>query len=264
MVQDLLIELYRRGIRLRLGGDQLDVVAPTGALTPELLRRLWSQRDELIALLRGETGGEPATAQAEAVSAPAERGERADPDKRADSGRPTELGDRGEPFSLAAVENAYRVGRETAVQHGGECHFYCELDSDDLDPDRLSSSLHGVIARHAALRTVVQPDGRQRVLPEVPPYRIPVVDLRGLSPRTQQAETERIRAEMSRQVRTNNRWPLFEFRAARLDDRRLRLYVSLDVLILDLLSLSLLFEQWRYFYERLDEAFAPLESTCRT
>ena len=52
MEQDLLAELHRRGIRLRLTDDRLDVLAPTGSLTPDLRDRLRLERADLIAMLR--------------------------------------------------------------------------------------------------------------------------------------------------------------------------------------------------------------------
>ena len=241
MARELLLELHRLGIRLRLVDGKLDVLAPAGTLTPELRERLRADRSELLALLqRSEAGGD--------------RGPTLTP-------RPDEV---HEPFPLTDVQHAYWVGRGSAVELGGvECHFYVELDSAGLDPERLGAALRKVIARHAMLRAVVGRDGRQRILEEVPDYDFVVADLQGMAAPARDAETDRIRSEMSHQVRPADQWPLFEFRAARFDGGRLRLYVSIDVLIIDFLSLNLLFRDWRHYYEQPDAALPPLELSYR-
>ncbi|SEP53567.1 non-ribosomal peptide synthetase [Amycolatopsis saalfeldensis] len=239
MAQDLLHDLHHRGIKLRLVDGRLDVLAPPGSLTPQLRDELRSRRDDLIALLR-RTGGDEL------------------PEIKP---RP---GERYEPFPLTDIQHAYWVGRNPAVELGGVAtHFYFELAGDDLDTARLQESLRAVIARHDMLRAIVQPDGRQRVLPDVPPYDLVVNDLRGLVPAKQDAAIEQARAEMDHQVLPADRWPLFDIRASRLDDRRLRLHISLDVLIMDAASLYLVFQDWRRYYEEPDAVLPSLPVTYR-
>jgi len=234
MAQDLLFELQRRGIRLRVVDGRLDVLAPAGTLTPELRDELRLQRNSLVALLHRAGSGEEWT---ELVPRPEHR---------------------HEPFPLTDIQHAYWVGRNSAVELGGVAtHLYLELERTGLDPQRLCQSLRVVIERHDMLRAVIQPDGRQRVLPEVPPYEIAVGDLRGLDAPARLAEITRVRGEMAHQVLRTDRWPLFDIRASRLDDDRLRLHVSLDVLILDGLSLYVLFQEWRRCYEDPDRTLAP-------
>ena len=95
MAQELLLELHRRGIRLRLADDRLEVVAPAGSMTPQLRDDLREQRDELIVLLRrAEPAPEPDVLTA-------------DPAHRYD------------PFPLTDIQQAYVVGRHTAFELGG-------------------------------------------------------------------------------------------------------------------------------------------------
>ena len=51
-----------------------------------------------------------------------------------------------------------------------------EVDSKDLDLPRLERAWQKVIDRHPMLRAIVLPDGLQKILPEVPPYRFPTQD----------------------------------------------------------------------------------------
>jgi pyochelin synthetase len=239
MAQELLYDLHHRGIKLRLVDGRLDVLAPPGSLTPRLRDELRSRRDDLIALLSRTGGDEPA----EVVPRPEER---------------------HEPFPLTDIQHAYWVGRNPAVELGGVAtHFYFELASEGLDPARLEESLRKVIARHDMLRAIVQPDGRQRILPEVPAYGLVVEDLRGCSAADQDAAIERTRAEMDHQVLPPDRWPLFDIRISRLDGGRLRMHVSLDVLIMDAASLYLVFQDWRHFYEQPDWEPGPLPVSYR-
>jgi amino acid adenylation domain-containing protein len=231
MTQDLLPELHRRGIRLRLVDGRLDVLAPPGSLTAELRDRLRRSRDELIALLG-----------------------------RVDADGPTPLvarpGERFEPFPLTDVQHAYWMGRNASVELGGiSTHFYAESEREDLDVERLTASLRKVIDRHEMLRAIVRPDGTQQVLPEVPPYEIAVTDLRGLDGAAKEVELARIRADVRHDGRGADRWPLFEVRATRLTDRRLRLHMRFDMLIVDGRSLETVYRDWRRFHQ--DPGWAP-------
>jgi hypothetical protein len=49
---ELLAELESAGVRLQAHGDQLDIDAPRGALTPDLLARLQAHKPDLLDLLR--------------------------------------------------------------------------------------------------------------------------------------------------------------------------------------------------------------------
>ncbi|MFI0408237.1 amino acid adenylation domain-containing protein [Actinomadura sp. 3N508] len=226
MVQDLLFELHRRRIKLRLVDGRLDVLAPSGSLTPELRDELRLRREGLVELLRRTENGD---GPAEIVPDPAHR---------------------HEPFPLTDIQHAYWVGRHTAVELGGvSTHYYAEFERDDLDLGRLAESLRKVIDRHDMLRVIVQPDGMQRILPDVPAYQIRTADLRGLPTAEQEAEIERVRGELAHQVLPADRWPLFEIRASRLTGRTTRLHVSIDMLIMDAVGLYQFFHDWRRYYD---------------
>jgi len=232
MAQELLLELHRRGIRLRLADDRLEVVAPTGSLTPQLRDELREQRNELIALLR------------RADIAPEQPDLIPDPAHRYDS------------FPLTDIQQAYVVGRHSAFELGGIfTHTYFELQRDGLDLSRLTDSLQRVIDRHDMLRVVVQADGRQRVLATVDRYDIAVDRLAGLGDAERDQALALTRDEMSHRSLAPEQWPLFEIRASVLREDLVRLHFNFDNLIIDAASLGLLFNDWQQFYE--DPAWAP-------
>jgi len=239
-VHDLLLDLDQRGVRLRLVDGRVDVLAPAGSLTPDLRRLLGHHRERLTRLLVGLA---PADEPAAVASRPDER---------------------YEPFPLTDIQHAYWVGRNPALPLGGVCtHYYFELDGSGLEPTRLTDSLHRVVLRHDMLRAVVEPDGRQRVLADVAPYEIAVNDLRGLSPSARGARLARIRRAMGDRVPPPDRWPLFEVAVSLLDDGRTRLHVGINLLVADAYSLTLIFEDWRRFYQNPDWSPPPPSVTYR-
>lgn len=142
-------------------------------------------------------------------------------------------------------------------------HGYYEIEGSDLDVDRLNTALQRLIDRHDMLRAVVLPDGQQQILAEVPLYRMPVVDLRGKTETEIEAGLAVIRDEMSHQVLPADRFPLFDFRATRLDGARLRLHISYDLLVFDAWSLFRLFEEWFQVYQQPDCVLPSLDISFR-
>ncbi|WP_236808705.1 non-ribosomal peptide synthetase [Amycolatopsis albispora] len=168
-----------------------------------------------------------------------------------------------DPFPLTDIQHAYLIGRRRGLELGGVAgHAYFEFDSSGLDLPRLSWALRKVIDRHDMLRAVVA-DDEQRILDEVPPYQIAVLDLRDLPEAERSAELARVRAELEAQVRPVAAWPLFEIRATVLAGDRIRLHLSMDMLFADLPGLFLMLDEWRRYYDDAGFTPAPLETSFR-
>ncbi|HEX7184093.1 MAG TPA: amino acid adenylation domain-containing protein, partial [Thermoanaerobaculia bacterium] len=165
------------------------------------------------------------------------------------------------PFPLTDVQEAYWIGRSGALQLGSvSTHVYFELDFPQIDLGRLEIALRRLIDRHGMLRAVVLADGTQRILPEVPLYRIGVVDLRGTVDPAPGLQA--VRDRMSHQVLPSDRWPLFEI-AATPFGRRTRVHVSLDLLIGDAWSFRILARDLSLFYADPEAELPPLELSFR-
>ncbi|MDW5324853.1 non-ribosomal peptide synthetase [Plantactinospora sp. KLBMP9567] len=170
-----------------------------------------------------------------------------------------------EPFPLTDVQQAYYVGRGEDLRLGGvSTHAYLELMVADLDLDRFSTALRGVIARHPMLRAVMLPDGTQQVLSEVPPYRLTVYPLRGVAEPERARRLATVRDEMSHQLLGPHQWPLFDVRASLLPPvdggpagDRVLLHVSIDALICDAFSFGLVMDELAARYR--DPALRPAE-----
>ncbi|HZJ65003.1 MAG TPA: amino acid adenylation domain-containing protein [Kofleriaceae bacterium] len=171
---------------------------------------------------------------------------------------------RCEPFPLNDIQQAYWVGRNGYFELGSvAAHMYIEVDGVDLDVGRLQGAWQKLVVRHDMLRATILADGRQQVLATVPPYVIEVDDLRGADADRAAARLESTRRRLSHQVMATDRWPLFEIRASRLDDHRVRIHLSFDILLADIWSWQILFHEWAALYNDPATAFAPLEITFR-
>ena len=210
-----------------LGGDSL----LAGRLLARI-RELFGVEVPLRALFKNPTVAE--LAKQVAASGPAEQ---AAPKLTPDSAH------RFEPFPLTPLQQAYWVGRGAGLMVGNVAgHVYFEIESDTLDLLRLEQAWNKLVLRHDSLRMVISPDGMQRVLPEVPWYRI-----------AEAADPLTVRERMSHQVMPTERWPLFELTATR-PAGRVRLHLSLDTLLGDAWAFRVLFRELQELYRNPDAA----------
>lgn len=171
---------------------------------------------------------------------------------------------RHEPFPLRDMQQAYWIGRSSALELGNvAAHGYLELACEAFDVERFNRAWQRLIQRHDMLRAVVLPDGRQRILENVPAYQIQVADLRGQTPATVRSQLEETRQRMSHQIMNAEHWPLFEICASRLSDQLVRLHTSFDLLIADAWSARLLHRELALVYEAPDAPLPPLDISFR-
>lgn len=171
---------------------------------------------------------------------------------------------RFEPFALNDIQQAYLIGRAEGIELGNiACHTYNEVDITDWNQSLFEHALRQLIERHEMLRAIVFADGRQQILAEVPPYQVHVEDLRELNDVAREARLEEIRSDMSHAIMQTDRWPLFEFRASRIDARRTRMHVGVDLLIADGRSFEILIDELLQLYRNPDKVLAPLDLSFR-
>jgi pyochelin synthetase len=241
-LHSLLNLLANSDIKLSVDGDALRVDAPQGKLTAELRDLLVQHKAELLALLQ-QHSSTPVNDLPAIAPAP-------------------EL--RYEPFPLTDMQHAFWIGRSGVLELGHVSnHGYYEIEGHNLDIDRLNTALQRLIARHDMLRAVVLPDGQQQILKDVPPYQLKVLNLRGQDRETVATQLEAIRQEMSHQVLPADQFPLFDFRATCLDEEKVRLHISYDLLVFDAWSLFRLFEEWFALYQNPESTLPPLELSFR-
>ncbi|MBF2002107.1 MAG: amino acid adenylation domain-containing protein, partial [Synechococcales cyanobacterium M58_A2018_015] len=171
---------------------------------------------------------------------------------------------RYQPFPLTDIQHAYWIGRNEAFELGNiATHGYREIETVGLTVAQVEQALQQLIARHEMLRVIVQPDGRQRILAEVDPYRIQTIDLRRQHPDSVAAQLAALRQRLSHQVLSTETYPLFDIQAAILDDQTIRFYVSFDVLIGDAWSVQLLGQELMQLLQNPAALLPPLTLSFR-
>nr|WP_317937097.1 non-ribosomal peptide synthetase/type I polyketide synthase [Streptomyces cellostaticus] len=166
-----------------------------------------------------------------------------------DTTAPQDDAERYEPFGLTDLQQAYLVGRGDVFELGNtSTYFQIEIDVENVDLDRLGASFRAMIERHDMLRAVFTAEGEQRVQRDVPAYVIRETDVSALDPAGREAALAAVYEEMRSQVFDTSRWPLFDVRVTRIDDRVIRLHAGFDALIIDGFSTSILFKEWAAHY----------------
>jgi amino acid adenylation domain-containing protein len=169
-----------------------------------------------------------------------------------------------QPFPLTDIQHAYLIGRSAAFELGNiATHAYREIETVGLTIAQVEASLQQIIDRHEMLRVVIQPDGQQRILEQVPPYSIAVIDLRGQLPEQVESQLAAVRDRLSHQLLPTDRYPLFEIQAVQLDGDRVRFCASFDVLIGDAWSFQLLGRELANLLLEPDQAVPPIALTFR-
>lgn len=170
----------------------------------------------------------------------------------------------GEPFPLTDLQQAFWLGRGDGMDMGGvSCHEYVELDLTREEAARLGEAWNRLVARHEMMRCVILSDGRQKILPDVPSYRIEERDLTGLSQDKREAELAALRHRMTYQVFDPGRWPLFELRVSHLPDGVSRLHLDMDLIVFDIQSFRVIYGELARLLEEPGADFVPLELTFR-
>ena len=153
-------------------------------------------------------------------------------------------------FPLTAVQTAYFMGRDKLFELGGtSTHGYYEIET-SWDINKLSMSLNQLIRSQPMLRAVFTNDGKQKILEEVPEYKIIVEDVSQLS----EVEIEKAilaeRERMSHHVFSPEKWPLFEFKAFKLNNAKNYLCMGIDLLIADGSSMRIIMGKLSEYYNR--------------
>ncbi|WP_437729162.1 amino acid adenylation domain-containing protein [Sorangium sp. So ce861] len=169
-----------------------------------------------------------------------------------------------DPFPLTDIQHAYWIGRGDDLALGGvSCHVYFEWRVRDLDLPRFEAAWNRVVQRHGMMRAHVTPDGRQRILPEVPHCSIVAEDLRDLPPERASARLAEKREAMCGQVLDAGRWPLFDLRASLERGGATRLHLDLDLLMFDVQSFHILLAELDQLYREPARTLPPIAVSFR-
>lgn len=168
-----------------------------------------------------------------------------------------------EAFPLTDVQYAYWVGRSGVYDLGNVAtHCYFELDAQDLDIKRTEEAWNLLIQRHGMMRVLIQPDGKQRILKQVPRYQIEVSDIRELGEDEKKYALEEKREKMSHQVIRTESWPLFDVQITMIEQHKQRIHISFDNITFDGWSMFHILNEWAEVY-RSQEIGMPITLSFR-
>jgi len=167
---------------------------------------------------------------------------------------------RNEPFPLTEVQQAYVTGQDSGLPLSCGTTYFIELDGEGVDLVRFEAAWNTLVRRHEMLRAVLTGDGRQRILPEVPPLVMPVEAL----PDGDAMAAGRLLAARCRPAGTDRtRWPLFDLHAVRYGGGRCRIGLAFDYVMLDGLSVKLVLAELAELYRDPSAALPPVELSFR-
>ncbi|CAM3922444.1 non-ribosomal peptide synthetase [Pseudomonas wadenswilerensis] len=145
-----------------------------------------------------------------------------------------------ESFELSAVQQAYWLGRGAAEVLGNiSCHAWLEFDCQGIEPRRLEAAVSLVQARHPMLRASFN-EGRQRILASPTQPVFDHQDWRQHSPQAAQPAWAELRRWRSHQCLAVEAGQVMLVGLVQMPDGRDRVWLSVDLLAVDVESLRLL------------------------
>lgn len=145
---------------------------------------------------------------------------------------------KGREFPMTGVQLAYLNGRNDHFELGKyNAHYYFEIESQYTIPE-IENAIRKVVKKHDAFRAIFLPNGTQKVLTDVPDYKMEVVNCTSAE---RENETLKIRNELSHHIYQHDKWPLFTFKAVDYGEDTRTIFVSFDLMVCDGDSMQIFF-----------------------
>ena len=242
-VQELIENFRKRKIQLWAEAGKLKFKAPKGILNDDDIKVLKTNKSEILNYIESENKTVTILNDKE---------------------------NRYNPFPLTDVQEAYLLGRNPGFRCGGvSCHIYLEFDYDALDHLKVEEAWNRLIDRHEMLRAIVVNQEYQMILKEYPKLKVTYNNLADLTKQEQSKSLEKIRKKMSHRVYNTEKWPLFDIAVTDLKSNQLNskkksiLHFSMEFLIADWISMSMLMNEFEQFYFTPKIKSSPLTLSFR-
>ncbi|OHU90805.1 MULTISPECIES: hybrid non-ribosomal peptide synthetase/type I polyketide synthase [Pseudoalteromonas] len=171
---------------------------------------------------------------------------------------------RYQPFPLTDIQQAYWVGRSSAVELGDvSTTIYLEVEIKAGEIAKFERSWNRLIEQHEMLRAIFLDSGEQQILPAVPEYKFDIIDVSNCDESSAEAQAMALREKMSHQVLPCATWPLFDIKAVQYSEQSFRLCINIDVLIVDAWSMNMIIEQWLQLYHKPETSLPKLDFSFR-
>lgn len=153
-------------------------------------------------------------------------------------------------FELTDVQYAYWVGRKKGQVLGDiGCHAYLEINSNNINIERLSEAWKKLLAYHPALRTRFTEEGKQEVLDECPYQDIHICDLRGGTKEEVVQGLEETRKKLSHRKISIENGENAGLTVTLLPDSKARIHFDVDLLAADVQSFQIILRDLAILYQ---------------
>lgn len=152
-------------------------------------------------------------------------------------------------FNLTDVQYSYFIGRSDDQTLGGVgCHAYIEIDGKDIDYKRLNDAWNKLQYRHPMLRARFTEDGKQEILDKPFSEEIEVLDLSNLDDEENKIRLDEIRESLSHRKLRVEMGEVAGLKLANLSQNRNKIFFDLDLLVADVMSMSILLKELGELY----------------
>lgn len=171
---------------------------------------------------------------------------------------------RKEPFNLTELQEAYVVGRNSALELGGRPSCgYGELECESFNRERFVTALRMLMERHDVLRLVIYENHVQQVKDEIPFIDVPVTDISDKTEEEQKKYIDSIRKRSEKLCIPLEEYPKFRFIATKLSDKKYIVHMYFDLLIADGWSINLFLDELDALYTDIETNLHPVDVTFR-
>lgn len=147
-------------------------------------------------------------------------------------------------FELTDTQYAYFVGgHDNQIQEEVGCHAYIEIDGEEIDCKRLNDAWNKLQYRHPMLRARFTEDGKQEILDKPFSEEIEVFDLSNLDEEEGKIRLEEIRENLSHRKLRVEIGEVAGLKLANLPQNRNKIFFDLDLLVADVMSMSILLKE---------------------
>lgn len=166
-----------------------------------------------------------------------------------------------EPFELTDIQYAYWFGGNgSAVLGKVKTHAYMELMCKGYSLKDLEKAVNKVIIKQPMLRVIVTEDGYQRVLPEVPYYRIDEIKYDSIQDFL--TAIEKLRNQIENESLESTNCQLFTIRAVSYDTE-VSLHIQFNSILFDGKSIFLFLDEINYYLKNPQEDVEGYSITYR-
>lgn len=231
---EIIDQCIQKGIQLWTEEGKLHFKSPAGAFTEKLKAQVVAAKPELIAYLEKQ------------------KENRIQHDEKKHF----------EPFSVTDIQASYIVGRNKAYSYGGVgCKVYAEFLTGFTNEEMFLQAVNALVKRHAMLQVRINQERKQYFLQEFSKIPVRVYDKTNAGLEEQKTIKKRLREELQFKQYDPQKDALYELVLCILNSREAILYLSLDMIIGDFVSLDILVKDLERLYA--GETLEPLAITFR-